>query len=390
MTIGGSNTTAAPAAIVSPGSAERRRDRTARAADRSPMRRPARWCAPCRSRTRPTSTRRCRRRRGVSRLARHAAAAARAHPDALPRAAGAASARAGGASSAKSTARCFLDAMGSVQRGIEVVEFACGAPHLLKGEHAGTVGTRRRRALAPAAARRLRRHHAVQLSRRWCRCGCSRWRSPAATRSCSSRRRRTRRPRSCMAELLKEAGLPDGVLQRRARRQGRGRRDPAASRRQGGVVRRLDADREVHLRDGGGARQARAGARRREEPRGRAARRRSRVRRRRADRRGATARPASAAWRSRPSSPSATPATRWSSARAKAHGAQGRPRRGRGHGHGAARHARAPRQGQRATSMPASREGATLVVDGRGLDGRRARATASSSARRCSITSRRR
>src|SRR6185503_6165647 len=27
------------------------------------------------------------------------------------------------------------DAMGSVQRGIEVVEFACGVPHLLKGEH---------------------------------------------------------------------------------------------------------------------------------------------------------------------------------------------------------------------------------------------------------------
>ena len=28
------------------------------------------------------------------------------------------------------------DAMGSVQRGIEVVEFACGIPHLLKGEYA--------------------------------------------------------------------------------------------------------------------------------------------------------------------------------------------------------------------------------------------------------------
>src|SRR5262245_36488180 len=27
------------------------------------------------------------------------------------------------------------DAMGSVQRGIEVVEFACGIPHLLKGEY---------------------------------------------------------------------------------------------------------------------------------------------------------------------------------------------------------------------------------------------------------------
>jgi malonate-semialdehyde dehydrogenase (acetylating)/methylmalonate-semialdehyde dehydrogenase len=36
--------------------------------------------------------------------------------------------------------KVFLDALGSVQRGIEVVEFACGAPHLLKGEFAASVG----------------------------------------------------------------------------------------------------------------------------------------------------------------------------------------------------------------------------------------------------------
>jgi len=34
------------------------------------------------------------------------------------------------------------DALGSVQRGIEVVEFACGIPQLLKGEHSDNVGTR--------------------------------------------------------------------------------------------------------------------------------------------------------------------------------------------------------------------------------------------------------
>ena len=33
------------------------------------------------------------------------------------------------------------DAAGSVERGIEVVEFACGIPHLLKGEHSENVGT---------------------------------------------------------------------------------------------------------------------------------------------------------------------------------------------------------------------------------------------------------
>lgn len=36
--------------------------------------------------------------------------------------------------------KVLMDARGSVQRGIEVVEFACGAPHLLKGEHSGRVG----------------------------------------------------------------------------------------------------------------------------------------------------------------------------------------------------------------------------------------------------------
>ncbi len=37
--------------------------------------------------------------------------------------------------------KTFSDAAGSVQRGIEVVEFACGITHLLKGEHAENVGT---------------------------------------------------------------------------------------------------------------------------------------------------------------------------------------------------------------------------------------------------------
>jgi malonate-semialdehyde dehydrogenase (acetylating)/methylmalonate-semialdehyde dehydrogenase len=37
--------------------------------------------------------------------------------------------------------KVFSDAKGSVQRGLEVVEFACGIPHLLKGEYAENVGT---------------------------------------------------------------------------------------------------------------------------------------------------------------------------------------------------------------------------------------------------------
>src|SRR5436190_15822908 len=37
--------------------------------------------------------------------------------------------------------KTLADAAGSLQRGIEVIEFATGAPHLLKGEHAEDVGT---------------------------------------------------------------------------------------------------------------------------------------------------------------------------------------------------------------------------------------------------------
>ena len=56
------------------------------------------------------------------------------------------------------------DALGEVARGIEVVEFCCGIPHLLKGEFARNVGPAIDSLLRPAAARRRRRHHAVQLS----------------------------------------------------------------------------------------------------------------------------------------------------------------------------------------------------------------------------------
>ena len=37
--------------------------------------------------------------------------------------------------------KVFSDAKGEIQRGLEVVEFACGIPHLLKGEHSCNVGT---------------------------------------------------------------------------------------------------------------------------------------------------------------------------------------------------------------------------------------------------------
>ena len=45
------------------------------------------------------------------------------------------------AASPPSTARCWHDARGEVTRGLEVVEFACGIPQLLKGEFSENVGS---------------------------------------------------------------------------------------------------------------------------------------------------------------------------------------------------------------------------------------------------------
>ena len=59
--------------------------------------------------------------------------------------------------------KVFDDALGEFQRGVEVVEYACAAPELLKGEHAKNVGTGDRFLVRVPAARRGGRHHAVQL-----------------------------------------------------------------------------------------------------------------------------------------------------------------------------------------------------------------------------------
>ena len=61
--------------------------------------------------------------------------------------------------------KVLSDALGEVGRGQEVVEFACGIPHLLKGGYSESVSTGHRRPLDPPAARGRRRHHAVQLPR---------------------------------------------------------------------------------------------------------------------------------------------------------------------------------------------------------------------------------
>ena len=165
------------------------------------------------------------------------------------------------------------DALGEIARGLENLEFACGIPNLLKGGFTEQALDRRRRLPDPPAARRRRRHHAVQLPGDGPDVDVRDRDRDAATRSSSSRPRRTRRRRSSWPSCSHEAGVPDGVFN-----VVHGDKvavdailDAPGHRR--GQLRRLDADRALHLRDRDRERQARPGARRRQEPHDRAARR---------------------------------------------------------------------------------------------------------------------
>ena len=120
--------------------------------------------------------------------------------------------RAGADHQRRSTARCVSDALGEVARGQEVVEFACGIPHLLKGGVLRVGVHRHRRALDPPAARGRRRDHAVQLPGDGPDVDVSRSRSRAATRSSSSRANATRRRRLGSPSCGPRPGLPAGVF----------------------------------------------------------------------------------------------------------------------------------------------------------------------------------
>ena len=204
----------------------------------------------------------------------------------------------------------FLDAMGSVQRGIEVVEFAVGAPHLLKGEHSESVGRgvdAHSRLQPVGVCAGITPFNFPAMVPMWMfpmalACGNTFVLKP------SEKDPSAERPHGGAAQGSRPARRR---VQRRARRQGSGGRASciipdikAVS-----FVGSTPIAKYIYATAAANG-QARAGARRREEPRGRAARRRSRLHRRRADGRRRTARPANAAWRFRPSSPSATSAIR--------------------------------------------------------------------------------
>ena len=103
------------------------------------------------------------------------------------------------------------DAMGSVQRGIEVVEFACGIPQLLKGEYSENVGTAvdthtlRQPVGVCAGITPFNFPVMVPL-----------WMFPMAIAcgNCFILKPSEKVPSASirMAELFKEAGLPDGVF----------------------------------------------------------------------------------------------------------------------------------------------------------------------------------
>ena len=169
------------------------------------------------------------------------------------------------------------DALGEVQRGLEVVEFACGIPHLIKGEYSdqvsGGVDVFSFREPLGVVAGITPFNFPVMVPM---------WMHPVAI-ACGNTfvlKPSERDPSVSMlvAELWAEAGLPDGVFNVVHGDKEAGRRDAGAPGRRRRLVRRLHADREVHPRTRHGARQAGAGPRRREEPRHRAAGRRRRLR----------------------------------------------------------------------------------------------------------------
>ena len=204
------------------------------------------------------------------------------------------------------------DAAGEVQRGLEVVEFACGIPQLLKGEYSEQVSTDVDAFSLPPAARRgagITPFNFPVMVPMWMHpiaiaCGNTFVLKPSERDPSAS---------ILVAELYAEAGLPDGVFNvvhgdkvavdahprpprtsRRCRSSAR-RRSPATSTSAGpSHGKRVQAlggakNHAVVLPDADLDFAADAPGRGR-----------------------ATARPASAAWRSPPRSPSARPATRWS------------------------------------------------------------------------------
>jgi malonate-semialdehyde dehydrogenase (acetylating)/methylmalonate-semialdehyde dehydrogenase len=157
--------------------------------------------------------------------------------------------------------KVFSDALGEVTRGLEVIEYCCGVPSLLKSEYSEQVSTgidvySIRQPLGVVAG--ITPFNFPAMVPMWM------WAPAIACGNCFVLKPSEKDPSASlwMAELLKEAGLPDGVFN-----VVHGDKD---------VFRRLDTDREIRLRDGNLKRKALPGVGRRKESHDRAAGRRRR------------------------------------------------------------------------------------------------------------------
>jgi malonate-semialdehyde dehydrogenase (acetylating)/methylmalonate-semialdehyde dehydrogenase len=137
--------------------------------------------------------------------------------------------------------KTLADAGGSVQRGIEVVEFAMGIPHLVKGEHSEEVGTgvdchSLRQPLGVCAGITLFNFPVMVPL----------WMFPVAL-ACGNMF--VLKPSGSAVGIAAYGGAAEGSrtarrgIQRRARRQGGGRCTAQSSRHQGDLIRRFDPDR---------------------------------------------------------------------------------------------------------------------------------------------------
>ena len=139
--------------------------------------------AACRSPTRPSwTTRRVAAAAGRGVVGQDVDRGAHAHHVRVPRAASNARKHDMAEILTSEHGKVLSDALGEVNRGLEVVEFACGLAQLTERRVLGervpgwtATPSASRSASSPASRR--------STSRRWCRCGCTRWPSRAATPS---------------------------------------------------------------------------------------------------------------------------------------------------------------------------------------------------------------
>ena len=129
---------------------------------------------------------------------------------------------------AREHGKTVADAKGDIQRGLEVVEFACGIPHLMKGEYTEGAGPgidiySMRQPLGVVAG--ITPFNFPAMIPLW-KC------APAIACGNAFILKPSERDPGVplmLAELMMEAGLPAGHPQRRQRRQGGGRRHPRSS-----------------------------------------------------------------------------------------------------------------------------------------------------------------